>query len=176
MGKGIVATAVGLLCVLAFAADTQPSIPKEGKIWGAMVLAGPLQVVPLGGERARIAFDLTGVQLAEPDGLLHHASVRCAGAITVASGSIEEESGVCVYTRLDGDQAFTATTKVTGRVGPGSESKGVWKFTGGTGKLAGIQGGGEFTRFVTRRAAEGTSQSVVRAAGTYKLPTTTAER
>lgn len=175
MRKGLFAAAVGLLCLFAFATDTQPAIPKEGKIWGAMVLAGPLQVLPH-GDRARLAFDLTGLQLAEPDGILHHASVRCAGSITIAGASIEEESGVCVYTRPDGDQAFTATTKVTGKVGPGAESKGVWKFTGGTGKLAGIQGGGEFTRFVARRAAEGTSQSVVRATGTYKLPTTTAER
>jgi hypothetical protein len=36
--------------------------------------------------------------------------------------------------------------------------------------MAGITGGGEFTRTTVRPAAEGTSQSFTRTKGTYKLP------
>jgi hypothetical protein len=170
--KGAIATvAAVLLSLTVYAAETSAPIPKEGKTSGMTVLSGSFQVVPLGKDQVRGTYDVMGVRIGDTADILHNASTRCLGAMTIINGGFDDESGVCISTRLDGDQVFTAH-KVTGKVG--GEAKGTWKFIGGTGKLAGIQGGGEFTRYSVRRAAEGTSQSVSRLSGTYTLPATTA--
>jgi hypothetical protein len=101
------------------------------------------------------------------EGILHNSSVRCLGGMHVVNGAFEDEAGSCVYTRPDGDQIFQ-TSKATGKIGVAA--KGTYTLVGGTGKMTGITGGGEYTRTNVRPAAEGTSQSYARSKGTYKLP------
>lgn len=172
MSRGIVAAAFALLAAGVLAADTPPAAPREGKISATKVMSGSFQVVPLGKDRARGMYDVMGVELGE-GGLLHNASARCIGAMTITNGAWDDESGNCIYTLPDGDQVFTAH-RGAGKIG--GETKGTWTYLGGTGKLVGIQGSGEWSRYAVRRAAEGTSQSVTRSTGTYKVPAATASK
>ena len=115
-----------------------------------------------------MTYEVMGVVVGDGgEGPLHNASVRCLGGFHVVNGAFEDESGSCVYTRPDGDQVFQVS-KATGRMGVAA--RGTFTLVGGTGKMAGITGGGEFTRTGVRSAAEGTSQSYARSKGAYKLP------
>lgn len=172
MASKFVVAVVGLFSATAIAADPAAPIPKEGKISGTQILSGTVQVVPLGKDQSRLSYDVVGARLAEGD-LFHNATVRCIGSLTVINNSWDDETGNCITTRPDGDQVFTAL-KGSGK--SGGEAKGTWTFIGGTGKLAGIQGSGEFTRTSLRPAVPGTSQSVSRVTGSYKLPTSSASR
>jgi len=157
---------VAVLCFVAVLAAEAGGIPREGKHTGMNVMGGTFQVVPLGKDQARGMYDVSGVCLGE-GGLLHFASVRCIGGMTILNGAWDDEAGSCIYTRPDGDQAFSSY-KASGKVG--GEARGSWTYLGGTGKLAGLTGSGEFTRQGARPAAPGTSQSVSRTTGSYRLP------
>ncbi|MEI6226478.1 MAG: hypothetical protein WCS72_17165 [Deltaproteobacteria bacterium] len=127
-----------------------------------------MKILPLGKDRVQVTYEVMGVVVGEGgEGLLHNASVRCLGAFHVVNGAFEDESTSCVYTRPDGDQIFQVS-KATGRMGVAA--RGTFTLVGGTGKMTGITGGGEFTRTGVRSAAEGTAQSYARSKGTYKLP------
>jgi len=166
MRRGKLVLAVGLISSLAAAAD--PPLPKEGTSSYLNALSGTVKAMPIGKDRVQLAYDVMGVSLSDTgEGLLHNASVRCLGGMLVVNGAFEDEAGSCVYTRPDGDQAFT-TYRASGK--PGVAAKGTYSYVGGTGKLAGMSGGGEFTRYNVRPAAEGTSQSVTRGKGTFRLP------
>ncbi len=172
MRKASLAVAVCLLASVVFAADPAP-IPNEGNTAETQIMSGPFKLVPLGKDRAYMTYEVTGVRISEAADLFHNASVRCIGALTIVTGAFDDEAGVCVLTRPDGDQAFTSY-KGAGK--SGAEAKGTWKFTGGTGKLAGIEGSGEFTRYGVRPAVDGTSQSVTKTTGRYKLSPASASR
>ena len=165
MRKAILALAAALVSLPAFAADAPAPIPKEGSFSYVNVFSGTVKAMPLGKERIQLSYDVMGVSTGE--GLLHNSSVRCVGGMHVANGAWDDESGSCIYTRPDGDQVF-GTYKATGKVG--AAAKGTFTYVGGTGKMAGITGGGEFTRVNVRPAAEGTSQSVSHHTAKYRLP------
>ncbi len=166
MRHGIAAVAVGLLGGISLAAEVP--VPKQGSIASLNIMSGTIKALPLGKERAQLAYEVMGVAISDTgEGLLHNASVRCMGGLHVVNGAFEDESGSCIYTRPDGDQAFTVY-RVAGK--QGVAAKGTSTFVGGTGKLTGISGTIEFTRTNARPAAEGTSQSVVRSNGSYKIP------
>lgn len=168
MRKGVVAVTLGLLSGVAVPADTPPAIPKAGNISYKNVFSGSVKALALGKDQVQVTYDVMGVSVSDTgEGALHNASVRCMGALHVVNGSFDDESGSCVYTRPDGDQAFT-TYKGAGK--QGVDAKGTATFVGGTGKLVGIKGSIEWTRTNARPAAEGTVQSVVRHKGTYQLP------
>lgn len=165
--------AVGILLALnAFAGDTSGPIPTEGKTQATQVTSGAVQVIPLAKDQARVSYDVMGVRLREGD-LLHKSSVRCVGAMIATNGTFDDEVSNCIFTRPDGDQAFTAA-KGAGKVG--GEARGTWKFIGGTGKLAGIQGSGDWTRTSVRPAMQGTTQGIIETSGTYKLAAPSASR
>ncbi len=168
MRKGIMVLAVGLVSLPVFAADAPAPIPKEGSISYVNVFSGTVKAMPLGKDRAQLSYEVMGVSTSPTGaGLLHNASVRCMGGMHIVNGAWDDESGSCVYTRPDGDQVF-GTYKAAGKMG--ASAKGTFTYVGGTGKMAGITGSGEFTRVNVRPAAEGTSQSVSHHTGKYKLP------
>ncbi len=168
MRKGILVLAAGLVSVVAFAADAPAPIPKEGSSSFVNVLSGTVKAMPLGKDQVQLSYETMGVSTSPTgEGLLHNASMRCLGGMHVVNGAFDNESGSCVLTRPDGDQVFTSH-KASGKVGVAA--KGTFTYVGGTGKMAGITGGGEFTRYNVRPAAEGTSQSVTHGTAKYKLP------
>jgi hypothetical protein len=168
MRKGILVFAVGLVSLVALAADSAPPVPKEGSSPYVNVLSSNVKALPLGKERVQFSYEAMGVSTSPTgEGLLHNSSLRCIGGMHIVNGAWDDESGSCIYTRPDGDQVF-ATYKATGKLG--GTSKGVVTYVGGTGKMAGITGSGDWTRVSVRPAAEGTSQSVLRGTSKYKLP------
>ncbi len=175
MRKVVLVLAVGLVSWAAIAAppaprpaDTPAPIPKEGSTSSLSAVAGSVKVMQVGKDRLQLTFEVMGVSISDTgEGILHNASLRCVGGFHAVNGAFDDESGSCVFTRPDGDQVF-ATTKATGKLGVGA--KGTYTIVGGTGKMAGITGGGEFTRTSVRPAADGTTQSYSRSKGTYKLP------
>ncbi len=168
MRKGILVLAVAMASLVALAADAAPPVPREDSISYVNVLSGTVKVLMLGKERGQVSYEIMGVATSPTgEGLLHNSSVRCMGGFHIIKGEWDDSSGSCVYTRPDGDQVF-ATYKDAGK--QGAPVKGTITFVGGTGKMAGISGGGEFTRTSVRPAAEGTLQSVSRYTAKYKLP------
>jgi hypothetical protein len=173
MRKVILVLAVGLVSWAAIAAPPAPqaadtAIPKEGITSSLSAVGGTVKVMQVGKDRLQLTYEVTGVSISDTgEGILHNASMRCLGGFHAVNGAFDDESGSCVFTRPDGDQVF-ATTKSTGKLGVGA--KGTYTIVGGTGRMAGISGGGETTRISVRPAADGTTQSYSRSKGKYKLP------
>jgi hypothetical protein len=168
MGKALALLAGGLLSWTAVAAEPPASIPKEGTTIGTAAFVGTMKGLPLGKDKVQVSYDVTGVVVSDTgEGLLHGSSVRCIGGMFVVGGAFDDETNSCVYTRPDGDQIFTRS-KVSGK--QGEAARGSFTIVGGTGKLAGITGSGEFTRTSVRPLAEGGSLSYARSKSHYKLP------
>jgi hypothetical protein len=160
--------AMAMLSGAAVGAQEPAEIPKEGS--GSYTTMGSLTraSLPMGKEHLQVTWEFLGVQLGDDGkGLTHNASVHCLGSVYAAGGEYQTFTNSCVFTRPDGDQLF-ATETATGKIG--GLSKGTSRFIGGTGKMAGITGSSEFTRYFVRPATEATFQSVTKSKGSYKLP------
>ena len=173
MIKGIVVLAAVLVSSPALAAEEPAPLPKEGSGTGMSIGSVTLKVLPVGKDRAQMSWEFLGVSVADDGkGLTHNASLRCIGSALFTEGIPESYLNSCVATRPDGDQYFM-TEKVISSTGPASKggiTKGTSVITGGTGKLAGITGSSEWTRYGVRPAAEGTVQTVTRGKLSYRLP------
>jgi len=167
MKKAITALVLTMVILVVFGMEARAQIPKEGTTSFVTSFSGTGKRLIMGQEDFQSVYEVTGANISDTDDdLLHNTSYRCLGALHAVKGEFNN-SGFCVATRPDGDQIFW-TLKATGKMGVGS--KGTSTFVGGTGKLTGIQGGGEYTEFFVRPAAEGTFQGVTRSKGQYKLP------
>ncbi len=127
---------------------------KEGTGSGKAYYTGASQMLPLGKARVQINYEGFGVGVTDSGkGLFHNASQHVLGALQIVKGAIED-SGFMVTTLTNGDKVF-ATYKCTGKVGKPTIYKGTFTYVGGTGKVSGIQGGGEFTRYSLQPPAKG---------------------
>jgi hypothetical protein len=154
--------------LVASAADDAP-FPKEGSYTSMTAGSSSAKALPLGKERVQFSWEFLGVQTAVAGAsLTDKASVRCLGSLRTLNGDVESSTNSCVITRPDGDQIFWVETQASGRTG--SDTKGTASIVGGTGKMTGITGGGEWTRRVVGRAAEGTMQTMQTSKVTYRLP------
>lgn len=168
MRKAILVLAVGLVSLPALAEDAPAPIPKEGSISYVNVFSSAVKALALGKERIQFSYESMGVSTSPTGkGLLHNASVRCMGGMHIFNRAWDDESGSCIYNRPDGDQVFVIY-KASGTLG--ATVKGTFTYVGGTGKMAGITGSGEWTRVNVRPAAEGTTQAITQHTGKYKLP------
>jgi hypothetical protein len=140
---------------------------KEGSNTGKNYLAGTSKVLAMGQERLQLNYDGSGVAIDDSGkGFLHHAATYVMGTIHAVRGEIEE-TGFMVFTPTDGDKIY-ATYKGSGTLG--KTTTGTWTYVGGTGKYAGIEGSGEFTRHALQNATEGVWTSMSLWKGNYKLP------
>jgi hypothetical protein len=96
-----------------------------------------------------------------PNGGLYHLNgIRCIGVWAVIDGIYQ--NGYCETTDPDGGKQFGKYSNT------GSGEK--WQIMSGTGKYAGMTGGGSYAavgRFATQ--GPGTLQNCTRAVGTYRL-------
>lgn len=167
MKKSII---LGSLLVIALATVSlaQSPLPKEGS--GAMTVAytGTLKTLALGTDHVRIAYEVFGVATNDAgQGFFHNTSGRCIGGLDVVKGEFDNEAGACLWVDRDGDQVFLRYAGA-GRAGVPAKLK--FTYTGGTGKYAGLTGGGETTRTPLRPTMEGTTYSHTKGTYTYKLP------
>jgi hypothetical protein len=165
------AVALAMIAVAggAMAAEEPAPIPREGTSTHLTVGSATMKRVDQGKDQWQLGWEFLGaVQGDDGKGLTHNASVRCVGSAHAVPGIVDAYTNACAFTRPDGDQLFTVEKFVSGK--PGGASQGTYSIVGGTGKLAGITGSGEWTRYFVRPALEGTAQTVTRGKMTYHLP------
>lgn len=134
---------------------------KEGSSTGHGYYIGDLQVLPLSQDTVQINYDVGGISVDDSGkGLFHNSSNHILGTFQMIKGVIED-SGFIVTTLTNGDKAFL-TYKSSGKWdGPDKTTivKGVCTYVGGTGKVSGITGNVEFTRYTLQPPAKGKSAS-----------------
>jgi hypothetical protein len=148
--------------LVAMAAD----LPKEGTYSGTYSSYGTYKNTPVGKERVLGAWEEHGLQLSK--GAFDHTTWHCWGMIDIVKG-LEQDPGNCVVTDPEGDQVIqTIVTEKRPTEQPSYRISAKW--SGGTGKYAGISGdeqdichAGEF------KAAEGTYLNYCTVEGSYKL-------
>ena len=167
MKKMTFALLLGFIVLVAFS-SAQAQIPKEGTETGITGYSATFKTAAMGQERVLMTYEVLGVVISDTgEGIHHNNSFRCVGSLQAIKGVYEDNTGFCVRNRPDGDQVFF-TFKASGALARGG--KGTYTYVGGTGKMTGIQGSGEFTDFPLRPAAEGTFQGYNRFKGQFKLP------
>lgn len=109
------------------------------------------------GNGAGVNFNVAG------SGPLHMGTALCSLSFDYKDGSFVD-GGFCADTDSDGDQMFTTWA---GKGGDKVDESGTETITGGTGKFAGITGGGSYTAKMLNQ-----SQGIVAATHelNYKLP------
>jgi hypothetical protein len=170
MAKVSTAVILALLCLIVTGPAIGEEIVKEGSGENTLVFSGTFNALPMEKERVQMNYEVFGlIPDAAPESPTYNATVHCLGALHAVKGVYENDSGLCSYTRPDGDIVF-ATYKATGALG-GRGGKGTWTFVGGTGKYVGIQGGGEFDRLPGfRSSGKGTFQGMNKSKGHWKIP------
>jgi hypothetical protein len=163
--KKIIIISCVVLFFCALGSGSAEEKPKEGTESYTMSYSGPVKLLAMGKERVQMNYEGLGTYIGE--GLLKNSSFRFMGALQIVKGVYDNDTGLVVFTTPEGHQAY-AIYEATGRVG--ANGKGIYTYIGGTGKLEGLQGGGEFTRISLRPSAEGTIQGHNIAKGHWKLP------
>ena len=161
-------SAFTLSTVLSFGiAAIAGDLPKEGALKGTYFSFGTAKAVPIGKEKLLIAWEENGLQLT--DGFLDHVTWHCWGTGDYVNG-MGQDRGNCVGTDPSGDQEVFSTDDE--KHSPDQKVvSGTFTYTAGTGKYAGISGGGKWTGHAGefRPAAEGTYFQYVTFQGSYKL-------
>ena len=163
--RKMILVSVAVAVLTAIVPISNAEMAKEGTASGTMIFSGTFKALPMGKERLQMAFEVMGAYVGE--GPLNHSSFRCVGALHAVNGEFLDENGSCLFTTPKGDQAFS-TYKAAGQVG--RSARGTFKWVGGTGKLTGMEGTGEFARFNVRPAAEGTIQGYAQTKTNWKCP------
>jgi hypothetical protein len=167
MKKMILASVLAFALLLTIGLDAKAQPAKEGTYSATVIYSGTFKALQMGKERLHMTYELLGVHVSDTgEGLLHNASFRGLGMIHAVKG-MSKSRGSVVFTRQDGDQAYF-DYECTGKLGSPSQCSGT--FVGGTGKLAGMEGGIEYTSYSMRPAAEGTIQGVGKGEVHWKLP------
>ncbi|HDZ90138.1 MAG: hypothetical protein JRJ09_03920 [Deltaproteobacteria bacterium] len=143
-------TTVLSVCAVSVAAE----MAMEGTGSGTGYYTGVLQMLPMGKVRVQINYEGFGVMTLDGGkGLFHNSSQHVLGGMHVVKGAIED-SGSIVITLPSGDKVFM-TYRGSGKMGKPTIVKGTFTYVGGTGKVTGIEGGGEFTRYALQPPAKG---------------------
>ena len=125
---------------------------KEGSDAASIGFTYAPQVLAQGKEYLQMNYDARGVvQTENKASPLYMSSVQCVGSLKSIKGEYKE-FGLCTYTCPNGDQIY-ASYEATGKMG--QSAKGLTTFVGGTEKLVGITGGGEWTRTPLKGPAKG---------------------
>ena len=154
---------LGLALVHAPAAGEAAELDKSGGYDITNCWAGTSNAIMHSKAHIALSYTLTGTARSNvAGGPFDKLSFQCVGVVRVMQGTATGDS-ICEYVDADGDKVLGRGTR-TGN--PGGE----WTFINGTGKYAGITGGGTnkyLGRFPTVR--KGHFQACNRATGTYKL-------
>lgn len=153
---------------LVFVASTAFSeMAKEGSHSGKNYSTGTTKAIPMGEERLHLTIEGSGIYVSdEEDGFLNNASMHLLGTLHAVKG-VFEDSGFIVFNLPDGDNVY-ATWKGTGNLG--KDAKGTITYVGGTGKYAGLTGGGEYTRRHVPNASKNVWAAITIHNGNWKLP------
>lgn len=163
--------ALAAAILLAPCAAPAQDLPKEGKfsITYIGVNAAPAKPVTYGKDRDAIVGISTMTAVNDAGGgLLHNMAGRCIVLTLIdRAAKTQQTHGYCNYTARDGDQVFEEVTMPT-PTGLGAPAKFQGKWTGGTGKFAGLSGEFEVTNS-GNIGPEGVYQATGKKTGTYRL-------
>ena len=151
---------LGLVIIffIAFLQISYAEMAKEGTSSGKGYYSGDLQMLPMGKERVQINYEVCGIGVSDnKQSIFHNSSQFVLGGMHVFKGNIED-SGFIKTTLTTGDKVFM-TYKASGKMGKPTIVKGTFSIVGGTGKVKGIQGSGEFTRYTLQPPAKGKTAS-----------------
>ena len=110
--------------------------------------AGPIQVTQADGLMAgSYAGSIMGPV---NESTLEKMSGRCLGAFSIIDGQLDE-NGTCEWVNATGDKLFS----VYARKGDPAKAEGTYHFVKGTGKFAGVTGGGKYMPIGTFPPAPG---------------------
>jgi hypothetical protein len=148
----------------AMAAD----LPKEGTFSGSYYAIGTVKATRV-GELTLLVVDENGLSLG--NGLTDHMTWHCWGAFNFVSGT-GAPHGSCVLTDPKGDQISLDFQHEKWSSPYAKNVPASAKFTGGTGKFAGISGGFTYVAHTNelRTAADGGYGFYNTHQGSYKLP------
>ena len=163
--RKMILVSVAVAVLVAIVPISNAEMAKGGTAKGTMIFSGTFHALPMGKEHLEMAFEVMGAYIGE--GPLNHSSFRCVGSLHAVNGEFLDETGSCLFTTPDGDQAFS-TYKAAGQVG--RSARGTVKWIGGTGKLTGMEGEGKFARYNVRPATEKTIQGYVQTETNWKVP------
>ena len=167
MRKIIIASILAIAVSVAFVPFSSAEMAKEGSTSGKTCWITKYNILPMGKGVVQINYEGWGVGQSDTgEGLLHNASGHVIGGLLAVKGVYKDDSGMCSFTRPDGDQVFFTykTSGVAGKTG-----KGTFTYVGGTGKFVGLQGGGEFTRHTLRPPAKGFGASFSVSKSNWKI-------
>jgi hypothetical protein len=153
----------GLIFALSCSGVTAGELAKEGSYDTTFCFAGKSHLIAHSETHIAYSYWLAGTMLSKSSGgIWDMNSGYCVGDGSVIKGASTAEA-FCEFMDSDKDKTFGKAIR-TG-------TSGTWKVLSGTGKYAGMTGGGTFEvigPFPTIK--EGTFQGCNRNKGTYKLP------
>ncbi len=161
-----VAAGLSLILFAAFgAAAVAGELPKQGTYSTSWTFSGPYMAIEIGDDVWAWSSTFTIIIWNNAgEGIFHDMSANCVGMGSEAEDAPFTDSGYCNYEDADGDKIFAYWTET-------EAGKGTDTLLGGTGKYAGIQGGGEYEYVYTPDAPEGTFNGYGGdVEGSYKLP------
>ena len=124
--------------------------------------SGDFEMLSSSKELVIYSFDLKGVSRKNDESdAFHNWSFHLIGMSKIVSGKYSS-SFFGKWMSPEGDMVFGEGNRIG--------EKGTWKFIGGTGKWAGITGGGTNENVNIKPVMNGTTQGCSIAIGTYKLP------
>lgn len=140
---------------------------KEGSGTGTTYFTSTSQIHAQGKENVVINYEARGVAATDNEtSPFYMSSGICVGSVKGMKGFLKE-SGLCTYTRPDGDQIYMSYT-VDGIMG--APMRGTFTLVGGTGKCTGLTGTGEFVRTSLKGPAKGISASFSKSNTSWKIP------
>ncbi len=168
MKKGFVVLMVCFFLSASWTVVLAAEMAKEGESDYKGVMSWTYRSLPMEKERVEWQFEVFGaVAEAKDDSPLYNATFYALGELHSIKGAYEER-GFVRYTRPDGEQIF-ATYEAKGMFR--GERKIKANFVGGTGKCAGITGGGEWSGVSgLRPPKEGVGMSISIGKYHWKIP------
>jgi hypothetical protein len=167
--RAVWVTVLAVAVVLFLGASAEAQLPREGTYRGTYSGFGTIKATAIGKERLLVTFEENGLTLT--NGFLDHMTWHCWGLADFTNG-MGQAHGYCVATDPAGDQ-IVSNFGPDEKHAPDQKSwSGSETWTTGTGKYAGISGGGTYVVHLNefRAAAEGTYLDYVTKQGSYKLP------
>jgi hypothetical protein len=164
--RGASVVALGLAFALGMSSHSSAQM-KEGTYKGTYAAFGKVKAIPVGKDRILVIYsDENGQTLS--DGFFDHAVWLCWGIGDYTKGT-GHDHGQCVATDPAGDQLVDNWVTEDHQLGS-KTLKGRDNYTGGTGKYAGVSGGGTFVLDAGFRTPEGSYALHGPWEGSYKLP------
>ena len=141
MRKALTVLATGISCATLCASIGAEQLPKSGSITFHTGWKDTSVAIQVADKRWQGQGMVTGATFNDKGmGPLHLGPANCSYTFFSVEGSAKNK-GFCTFGDGDGDRIFA---QFTGAGTPDGEANGTNEITGGTGKYAGIQGGGSW--------------------------------